>query len=283
MVGKQAQGPSGALVKPRASAAGSLKIGVGSSHVKRVVDREAEISPVAETGGGGWTCGARARPHYRERLRNLEFLAHIRTAACGVASTCRALLRRQRQQLACAPRATSRRRGGAKQTALAPSEGPALEEPRVPRAKYQRAVCASSSTDEKGRQRQQPARAPRAMSRWRRGATKQIALAPRDGLALEEPRVPRAKPDGRVCVVRGQRGTTTTAAARAVSRWRLAEAPTKQPLHLAKGWRKGGPFSTAPRAHQGGRVRRGVLLPASRRRQSSVIKRQQLARHKRQQ
>ena len=50
-----------------------------------------------------------------------------------------------------------------------------------------------------------------------------------------------------------------------------------QPWHLAKGWRKGGPFSTVPRAHQGGRVRRGVLLPASLRRQ-----RQQLARHKRQ-
>ena len=220
MVGKQAQGPSGALVKPRASAAGSLKIGVGSSHVKRVVDREAEISPVAETGGGGWTCGARARPHYRERLRNLEFLAHIRTAACGVASTCRALLRRQRQQLACAPRATSRRRGGAKQTALAPSEGPALEEPRVPRAKYQRAVCASSSTDEKGRQRQQPARAPRATSRGR-----------------------------------------------------LAEALIKQPLHLAKGWRKEEPYRYL--AH----IRTAALDVASCCRASLRRRRQQRARH----
>ena len=90
------------------------------------------MPPVAEAGGGGggWTCGApRARHHYhyRERLRrNLGFLAHIRTAACGVASSCRALLRRQRQQFARAPRATSRWRGGAKQRALAPSEWPAL-------------------------------------------------------------------------------------------------------------------------------------------------------------
>ena len=59
------------------------------------------MPPVAETGGGGgWTCGARARHHHRERLRNLEFFEHSSTAACGVASSCRASRRRQRQQLA---------------------------------------------------------------------------------------------------------------------------------------------------------------------------------------
>ena len=125
------------------------------------------MPPVAETGGGGWTGGARARHHHRERLRNLGFLALNKTA-----------------------------------------------------------TCASSSTDVEGRQRQQLGSALRATSRWRRGA-KRTALAPREGLALEEPRVPRAKPaDGRVCVVRSQRGTTT-AAAHAACRWRLAKAPSK--------------------------------------------------------
>ena len=52
----------------------------------------------------------------------------------------------------------------------------------------------------------------------RRGA-EQTALAHRaGGLALEEPRVPSAQPDGCSCVVRGRHGTTTTAAARATSK-----------------------------------------------------------------
>ena len=67
---------------------------------------------VAETGGGGWTSGARARHHYRERLRNLGFFAHSRTAAYGVASSCRVSRRRQRQQLARHSSGNRRREGG---------------------------------------------------------------------------------------------------------------------------------------------------------------------------
>ena len=91
--------------------------------------------------------------------------------------------RRQRQQLA--PRASRWRRGGAKQTALAPREGQALEE---------RSSSSRSSTSwprTRGRQlpcvrrRQRQRLAPRAGKRHRGGA-EQIALAPREGQALKE-------------------------------------------------------------------------------------------------
>ena len=50
------------------------------------------MPPTTKIGGGGWSCGARAKHHHRKRLRNPEFFA-LRTAAYGVASTstsCRA-------------------------------------------------------------------------------------------------------------------------------------------------------------------------------------------------
>ena len=103
-----------------------LKIGVVSSNVKRVEGREVGLPPTSKIGGGGWSCGARAKHHHRKRLRNPGFFA-LRTAAYGVASFgCCALRQRQRQLLAL--RATSRWRGGAKQIALTPREGKALEE-----------------------------------------------------------------------------------------------------------------------------------------------------------
>ena len=140
------------------------------------------MPPTTKIGGGGWSCGARAKHHHRKRLRDPEFLT-IRTTTYGVASSsCRASQRQQRQQLA--PRATSRWRGGAKQIALAPREGQALEErsscsrlTRRPRTRGQQLPCV--------RRRQRQQLAPRA-SRWRRGGAKQIALAPREGQALKE-------------------------------------------------------------------------------------------------
>ena len=186
------------------------------------------MPPTTKIGGGGWSCGARAKHHHRKRLRNPEFFA-LRTTTYGVASSsCRASRRRQRQQLAL--RATSRWRGGAKQIALAPREGQALEErssssrsTRRPRTRGQQLPCV--------RRRQRQQLAPRA-SRWRRGGAKQIALAPREGQALEErssssrsTRRPRTR--GSTAAVRT---TTTTAAARAAReqmapRRRRAESP----------------------------------------------------------
>ena len=97
------------------------------------------MCPAAEKSGGGGTCGTRARHHHRERLRNLGFLALNQTAACASSST--DVQRRKRRQLARALHATGRWRRGAKQTALAPREGPTLEEPRVPRGKPDGRVC----------------------------------------------------------------------------------------------------------------------------------------------
>ena len=87
------------------------------------------MPPIAEIGGGGWTCGARARHHHRERSGNGQVLraqqdGRVRRGVHHHQLPC--VRRRQRQQLA--PRATSRWRGGAKQIALAPREGQALEE-----------------------------------------------------------------------------------------------------------------------------------------------------------
>ena len=168
-----------------------LKIGVVSSNVERVGGREAGMPPTTKIGGGGggWSCGARAKHHHRKRLRNPEFFA-LRTTTYGVASSsCRASRRQQRQKLSL--RATSRWRGGVKQIALAPCEGQALEERSSssrsstswPRTRGQQLPCV--------RRRQRQQLAPRA-SRWRRGGAKQTALAPREGQALENGRVPRA-------------------------------------------------------------------------------------------
>jgi hypothetical protein len=52
-----------------------LQIGVESSNVKRVEGREAGMPPTTKIGGGGWSCGARAKHHHRKRLRNPEFFA----------------------------------------------------------------------------------------------------------------------------------------------------------------------------------------------------------------
>ena len=84
------------------------------------------MPPIAEKGGGGWTCG---RHHHRERLRNDRVLRAQQDgrARRGVHHhQLPYVRRRQWQQLA--PRATSRWHRGAKQTALAPREGQALEE-----------------------------------------------------------------------------------------------------------------------------------------------------------
>ena len=133
------------------------------------------MPPIAEKGGGGWTCG---RHHHRERLRNDRVLrapqdGHVRRGVHFHQLPC--VRRRQRQQLA--PRASRWRRGGAKQIALAPREGQALEERSSssrlagwPRTRDKQLPCV--------RRRQRQRLAPRA-SRWRRGA----ALAPREGQA----------------------------------------------------------------------------------------------------
>ena len=146
-----------------------LKIGVESSNVERVEGREAGMPPIAEKGGGGWTCG---RHHHRERLRNDRVLRapqddHVRRGVHFHQLPC--VRRRQRQQLA--PRASRWRRGGAKQIALAPREGQALEERSSssrlagrPRTRDQQLPCV--------RRRQRQRLAPRA-SRWRRGGAKQ--------------------------------------------------------------------------------------------------------------
>ena len=174
------------------------------------------MPPTTKIGGGGWSCGARAKHHHRKRLRDPEFFT-IRTTTYGVASSsCRASRRQQRQQLSL--RATSRWRGGAKQIALAPREGQALEErsscsrlTRRPRTRGQQLPCV--------RRRQRQQLAPRA-SRRRRGGAEQKALAPREGQAqggpvdvVHGPRAsgrPRTRGVQPPCVI-----TTTTAAARA--------------------------------------------------------------------
>ena len=85
------------------------------------------MPPIAEKGGGGWTCG---RHHHRERLRHDRVLRAQQDGRVRRGVQHHQLppyvRRRQRQQLA--PRATSRWRGGAKQIALAPCGGKALEE-----------------------------------------------------------------------------------------------------------------------------------------------------------
>ena len=140
------------------------------------------MPPIAEKGGGDGACH---RLIHRERSRNHRVLRarqddHARRGVHFHQLPC--VRRRQRQQLA--PRASRWRRGGAKQTALAPREGQALEErssssrsPSRPRTRGRQLPCV--------RRRQRQQLAPRA-SRWRRGGAKQIALAPREGQALEE-------------------------------------------------------------------------------------------------
>ena len=141
-----------------------LKIGVESSHVERVLDREAGMPPIAERGGDGWTCG---RHHHRERLRNDRVLRARQDgrARRGVHHHQLSYVRRrQRQQLA--PHATSRWRGGANQIALAPREGQALEE----RSGSSRLAGGPRTRDVQlpyVRRRQRQQLAPRATSRWR--------------------------------------------------------------------------------------------------------------------
>ena len=84
------------------------------------------MPPITEKMSGG---GAYCRHHHRERLRNHRVPRarqddHVRRGVHFHQLPC--VRRRQRQQLA--PRASRWRRGGAKQIALAPREGQALEE-----------------------------------------------------------------------------------------------------------------------------------------------------------
>ena len=218
------------------------------------------MPPIAEIGGGGWSCGARAKHHHRKRLRNPEFLA-LRTTTYGVASSsCRASRRRQRQQLSL--RATSRWRGGAKQTALAPREGQALEErssssrsPRWTRTRDQQLPCV--------RRRQRQQLAPRA-SRWRRRGADQIVLAPREGQALEERSSssrsagrPRTRDVQLPCVRQRQRQQLAPRA----SRWRRGAALASREGQA----QRGGPGKVGgDLAHQGRHERviaRGVQQP----------------------
>ena len=135
------------------------------------------MPPTTKIGGGGWSCGARAKHNHRKRLRDPEFFT-IRTTTYGVASSsCRASQRQQRQQLA--PRASRWRCGGAKQKTLAPREGQALEE----RSSSSRSTSWTRTRGQQlpyVRRRQRQQLAPRA-SRWRTGA----ARAPREGQAQQ--------------------------------------------------------------------------------------------------
>ena len=184
------------------------------------------MPPTTKIGGGGWSCGARAKHHHRKRLRDPEFLT-IRTTTYGVASSsCRASQRRQRQQLA--PRASRWRCGGAKQKTLAPREGQALEE----RSSSSRSTSWTRTRGQQlpyVRRRQRQQLAPRA-STWRCG-----------GRQAEDPRTSRrASARGTVeflaldklatyaWTTAAVRTTTTTAAARA-AREQMAPRRRQQP------------------------------------------------------
>ena len=177
---------------------------------------------------------------HRERSRNHRVLRarqddHVRRGVHFHQLPC--VRRRQRQQLA--PRASTWRCKGAKQTALAPREGQALEERSSssrsstswPRTRGQQLPCV--------RRRQRQQLAPRA-STWRCKGAKQTALAPREGQALEERSSssrsstswPRTRGRQLPCVRRRQRQQLAPRA----SKWRLGGAKQKQP----EGWRKEG-------------------------------------------
>jgi hypothetical protein len=221
------------------------------------------MPPITEIGGGDWSCGARAKHHHRKRLRNPEFLA-LRTTTYGVASSsCRASRRQQRQHLA--PRASRWRRGGAKQKALAPREGQALEE----RSSSSRLTRRSRTRDQQlscVRRRQRQQLAPRA-SRWRRRGADQIALAPREGQALEErssssrsagrPRTRDTRDVQLPCVRQRQRQQLAPRA----SRWRRGAALASREGQA----QRGGPGKVGgDLAHQGRHERviaRGVQQP----------------------
>ena len=236
------------------------------------------MPPTTKIGGGGWSCGARAKHHHRKRLRDPEFLT-IRTTTYGVASSsCRASQRRQRQQLA--PRASRWRCGGAKQKTLAPREGQALEE----RSSSSRST---SWTRTRGqhlpyvRRRQRQQLAPRA-SRWRRGA----ALAPREGQAqgggpgkaggdlAHQGRHERVIARGvqQPCV------TTTTAAARA-RQARRANGHFGQVLASVRGSVPAaqGPRAVAHASMRGTKNERRASLRRQRRTSTSLRRRRQLA------
>ena len=216
------------------------------------------MPPIAEKGGGGWACG---RHHHRERLRNHRVLRarqddHVRRGVHFHQLPC--VRRRQRQQLA--PRASRWRCGGAKQTALAPREGQALEERSSssrsasrPRTRGRQLPCV--------RRRQRQQLAPRA-SRWRRGGAKQKPSHLAKGKRLRNGRVPRAQQDGHVrvdhsCRAYDDDNGSSSRRARADG---AAEAP--MPSHLAKGRRKGGPGRLVGTSRIGtASVARGVQQP----------------------
>ena len=171
------------------------------------------MPPIAEKGGGDGACH---RLIHRERSRNHRVLRarqddHVRRGVHFHQLPC--VRRRQRQQLA--PRASTWRCGGAKQTALAPREGQALEErssssrsPSRPRTRGRQLPCV--------RRRQRQQLAPRA-SKWRLGGAKQKQPEGwrKEGLiVLGEDLAQRTAALARdvhlSCVI-----TTTTAAARA--------------------------------------------------------------------
>ena len=114
--------------------------------------------PVAEIGGGGWTCGARARHHHRGRSRNLGFLALNQTAVCASSST--DVERRQRQQLGRALRAPRRQANSplTSRRACARGTSSSSRETRRPRGR----VCVV-----RGRRGTTPTAADRTASRWR--------------------------------------------------------------------------------------------------------------------
>ena len=206
--------------------------------------------------------GPAGRHHHRERLRNHRVLRapqddHVRRGVHFHQLPC--VRRRQRQQLA--PRASRWRCGGAKQTALAPREGQALEErssssrsPSRPRTRGRQLPCV--------RRRQRQQLAPRA-SRWRRGGAKQIALAPREGQALEErssssrsARRPRTRGATHSCRAYDDDNGSGSRRARADG---AAEAPSRSPRTSRRAGAKGGPGKVGgDLAH---RARCGVQQP----------------------